>query len=79
MTPILVAAAVTTASVALATDVTTRRIPNWLCGGAFVLGILANLWLNSWQGGLSALAGAGLGLLILLPFLIVRVRAYGAP
>ena len=55
-------------TIAVVTDLRRRRIPNWLTGGALGVGLLGGLWLGGPSGGLSALAGAALGLLMLLPF-----------
>jgi prepilin peptidase CpaA len=65
---VLSLAALVAVTIAVATDLRRRRIPNWLTGGALALGLLGGLWLGGPAGGLSALAGAALGLLILLPF-----------
>jgi prepilin peptidase CpaA len=57
-------------------DRRTRRIPNWLTMSGFLAGFAIHVLLGGWQGGLMALKGAGLGLLILLP--LVLLRALGA-
>jgi prepilin peptidase CpaA len=57
-------------------DGTTRRIPNWLTVSGFAVGMAIHLWLGGWRGGLLALKGTGLGLLVLLP--LVLLRALGA-
>jgi prepilin peptidase CpaA len=57
-------------------DGRTRRIPNWLTVPGFLIGLSMHSMLNGWQGALTALEGAGLGLLILLP--LVLLRALGA-
>lgn len=57
-------------------DWRTRRLPNWWTVSGFLVGLGVNaIWLG-WPGAKSALEGAGLGLLILFPF--VWVRAMGA-
>jgi prepilin peptidase CpaA len=69
--------AAVTASVAALVDVYSRRIPNWLSGAALVAGLL----IHGWQGGASevaiALAGAALGVVILLPLYAVRAMCAG--
>jgi prepilin peptidase CpaA len=71
------------ASAAALVDVYARRIPNWLSGAALAAGLLIHAWQGSatgWQGSASgvllALAGAALGMLILLP--LYAIRAMGA-
>jgi prepilin peptidase CpaA len=73
--PILIA--VTAASIALVTDVRTRRIPNWLTLGACVFGLLLSLLVGGLQGGVSSLAGAALGFLLLIPFYVIRAMGAG--
>src|SRR5260370_7534780 len=74
----VVASKIATAAASLAAivDVRTRRIPNWLTGSL----VLGGLVFNGWRGGIVgvglAVAGAALGLAILLPF--HAVRAIGA-
>ncbi len=58
------------------TDWRSRRIPNWLTLTGVVIGIVANAVVQGWTGTVSALEGAGLGLLLLLP--LVAMRAIGA-
>jgi prepilin peptidase CpaA len=53
-----------------------RRIPNWLTVPGLVAGIAVNAAAAGWPGVKSSLLGAGLGLLILLPF--VMIKALGA-
>jgi|SRR5579862_1318441 len=59
------------------TDWRSRRIPNWLTVPAFFAGILLNLVTAGWPGLKSSLLGAGLGLLILLPFVFIRSLGAG--
>lgn len=54
------------------TDWRTRRIPNWLTVPALFLGIGANTLALGWTGAKEALLGAGLGLGLLLPFVLLR-------
>lgn len=58
------------------TDYRWRRIPNWLTVPALLLGIAVNSMARGWPGAKDSLLGAGLGLLILLPF--VALRSLGA-
>ena len=58
------------------TDWRSRRIPNWLTVPGLVVGVLANFIIFGWPGCKLALLGAGLGLLLLLPF--VALRSLGA-
>lgn len=76
MTAVPAAVAVIAASIALATDLHARRIPNWLTLSALLVGLLANAFLAGTQGALLALAGAGLGFALLIPF--YAIRAIGA-
>jgi prepilin peptidase CpaA len=55
-------------TIAVVTDLRRRRIPNWLTGGALAVGLAGGFVLGGPSGGLSALAGATLGLVMLLPF-----------
>jgi prepilin peptidase CpaA len=64
------------ASLAAVVDVYSRRIPNWLSGAALAAGLLIHGWQGGTAGVLIALAGAALGLAILLP--LYAVRAMGA-
>lgn len=57
-------------------DGRTRRIPNWLTVSGFAIGLAVHLVFGGWRGGLMSLEGAGLGLLVLLP--LVLLRALGA-
>lgn len=57
-------------------DLRNRKIPNRLTVPAFALGILVNSLLGGWKGFLLSVEGAGLGLLILLP--LVMLRGLGA-
>jgi prepilin peptidase CpaA len=74
----VVASTIATAAASLAAvvDVRSRRIPNWLTGSLVLGGLVFNLWRGGMVGVGLALAGAALGLAILLPF--YAVRAIGA-
>ena len=57
-------------------DWRTRRIPNWLTVSGFFLGIAINSAFGGWHGAAESLKGAGLGLGLLLP--LVLLRGFGA-
>lgn len=60
------------------TDWRTRRIPNWLTVPCLAIGVTANVLATGWLQGLKAsLLGAGLGLLVLLPFVLLRSLGAG--
>jgi prepilin peptidase CpaA len=59
------------------TDWRSRRIPNWLTVPGLLLGIAMNSWLRGWPGAKDSLLGAGLGLLLLLPFVLIRSLGAG--
>jgi prepilin peptidase CpaA len=59
------------------TDWRSRRIPNWLTMPGFLLGIAANSLVRGWPGTKDSLLGAGLGLALLLPFVIIRALGAG--
>ncbi len=77
MKPVVLGLAVALAIVAGYTDWRSRRIPNWLTVSGFLLGVVANVALGGWGGLKTSLLGAGLGLLVLLPFVIVRALGAG--
>lgn len=54
------------------TDWRSRRIPNWLTVPALILGIAATTLAHGWTGAKESLLGAGLGLGLLLPFVLLR-------
>jgi prepilin peptidase CpaA len=53
-------------------DWRSSRIPNWLTVPGFLIGLLVNIGLNGTEGAWTALAGAGLALGVLLPFVLLR-------
>ena len=59
------------------TDWRRRRIPNWLSVPGLVLGIVVNATTLGWPGAKLSLEGAGLGLLVLLPFVVIRALGAG--
>ncbi len=75
--PIILALALALALIAGWTDWRSRRIPNWLTVPGFVTGVLANLLVGGLGGLKASLLGAGLGLLLLLPFVFLRSLGAG--
>ena len=59
------------------TDWRSRRIPNWLTVSALLVGLGTNSLLAGWTGAKVALEGAGVGLLLLFPFVLVRALGAG--
>ncbi len=53
-------------------DWRTRKIPNWLTLSGFIAGLGVRTVIWGWHGALTSLEGAGLGLLVLLPLVLVR-------
>jgi prepilin peptidase CpaA len=54
------------------TDWRSRRIPNWLTVPGLFIGIAANALAGGWGGAKDSLLGAGLGLALLLPLVLIR-------
>jgi len=73
----LLGLAVALALIAGWTDWHTRRIPNWLTVPGFLVGVSVNVLANGWAGLKTSLLGAGLGLLLLLPFVFLRSLGAG--
>ena len=69
--------AVALALIAGWTDWRSRRIPNWLTVPGFLLGVSLNVLAAGWAGLKTSLLGAGLGLLVLLPFVFLRSLGAG--
>jgi len=69
--------AVALALIAGWTDWRSRRIPNWLTIPGFLIGIGANVLASGMLGLKTSLVGAGLGLLVLLPFVFLRSLGAG--
>jgi prepilin peptidase CpaA len=68
------------ASLAIAagwTDWRSRRIPNWLTVSGLVLGLVVKSAAFGWMGAKDALLGTGLGLLLLLPFVVIKALGAG--
>ena len=77
MKAILVAGAVFLALAAGWTDWRNRRIPNWLTVPGLAAGIALNVAASGWAGLKTSLLGAGVGLLLLLPFVLLRSLGAG--
>ena len=73
----ILALALVLALIAAWTDLRSRRIPNWLTVPGLLIGLVANAVLGGWMGVKSSLLGAGLGLLLLLPFVLLRSLGAG--
>src|SRR5215467_7921707 len=54
-----------------------RRIPNWLTVSGLITGIGVNTAMAGWPGAKASLLGAGLGLLVLFPFVVLRALGGG--
>jgi prepilin peptidase CpaA len=65
------------ALIAAWTDLRSRRIPNWLTVPAAVIGIAANVIFGGLSGLKTSLLGMGLGLALLLPFVLLRSLGAG--
>ena len=59
------------------TDLRSRRIPNWLTVPGLAIGIAANTILGGWSGLVTSLKGAAVGLVLLLPFVLLRALGAG--
>jgi len=75
--PVILAGAVLFAVLAAWTDLRSRRIPNWLTVPGLAVGLILNSALHGWSGLWFSLKGAGLGLGLLLPFVLVRSLGAG--
>jgi prepilin peptidase CpaA len=75
--PVVLGLAVALALIAGWTDLRSRRIPNWLTVPALLVGISVNVLAGGWAGLKTSLLGAGLGLLVLLPFVFLRSLGAG--
>jgi prepilin peptidase CpaA len=65
------------ASAAAFTDWRSRRIPNWLTVSGLAAGLVVNSLWRGWAGAEASLLGAGLGLVLLLPFVLMRSLGAG--
>lgn len=77
MKPEALGLAMILAAIAGYTDLRQRRIPNWLTVSGAVAGIAANGIAGGWGGLKASLLGLGLGLLLLLPFVLLRSLGAG--
>ncbi len=59
------------------TDWRTRRIPNWLTVPGVIVGLTTNAMAGGWPGVKTSLEGAGLGLGLLLPLVVLRALGAG--
>ena len=75
--PAVLGLAVALAVIAGYTDWRSRRIPNWLTVPSLLIGIAANAAAGGWGGLKTSLLGAALGLLLLLPFVLLRSLGAG--
>jgi prepilin peptidase CpaA len=75
--PVLLGLAMALAVAAGWTDWRWRRIPNWLTVPGLLAGIAANAAVSGLNGVKTSLLGAGLGLLLLLPFVFLRSLGAG--
>jgi len=75
--PVILAGAVLLSLVAAATDLRSRRIPNWLTVPGLLIGVAANTALGGWSGLKASLLGATVGLTLLLPFVLLRSLGAG--
>jgi prepilin peptidase CpaA len=65
------------AAIAGYTDWRSRRIPNWLTLSGALLGLTLSSVAGGWAGAKSSLLGLGLGLAVLLPFVLIRALGAG--
>jgi prepilin peptidase CpaA len=75
--PAILGLAMAVAAVAGYTDWRFRRIPNWLTVSSAVAGVAVNGVVSGWTGLKTSLFGLGLGLLLLLPFVLLRSLGAG--
>ena len=75
--PTVLGLAVALALIAGWTDWRSRRIPNWLTMPGLLVGVSVNVLTSGWAGLKTSLLGAGLGLLVLLPFVFLRSLGAG--
>jgi prepilin peptidase CpaA len=71
------AGAIVLALIAGWTDLRSRRIPNWLTVPAVFVGLAANVAVSGLSGLKTSLLGAALGLVLLLPFVLLRALGAG--
>jgi prepilin peptidase CpaA len=64
-------------SISLYFDLRYKRIPNWLCTVALIIGFIVQSYFSGWAGLLNAFLGAGLALLILFPAFALKMLGAG--
>jgi len=74
---IVLGGAVVLSVIAGITDFRSRRIPNWLTVPGAVAGVALNAALAQWGGLKASLIGLGLGLALLLPFVLLKSLGAG--
>src|SRR6266403_1965474 len=52
-------------------DLTRRQVSNWICGAAFMAGIILHVISEGWRGGVSAMLGAVTGFGVFLIFYLL--------
>src|SRR5687767_3708853 len=62
---------------AAATDLRSRRIPNWLVVAGLLAGVTLNVVLAGWSGLLAAALGFALALAVYVPLFILRAMGGG--
>lgn len=77
MNLLILMAAVLLALAAGWTDFRSRRIPNWLTVPGLLVGLAMNIALGGKAGLLASLEGVGVGLALLLPFVLLRSLGAG--
>lgn len=77
MKPAVLVGAELLALVAAWTDLRSRRIPNWLTVPGLLIGVAMNVVFGGPTGLWFSLKGAGLGLALLLPFVLLRSLGAG--
>lgn len=66
-----------TTLIAAATDLRSRRIPNWLVVAGLLAGVTLNVVLAGWSGLLAAALGCALALAVYVPLFILRAMGGG--
>ena len=58
-------------------DLRYRRIPNWLCAAALILGVALNIGLSQWAGLRQAGLGTALAFAVYFPLFVLRAMGAG--
>ena len=77
MSSLILMGAVLLALIAGWTDFRSRRIPNWLTVPGLAVGLAMNIALGGKTGLIASLEGVGVGLALLLPFVLLRSLGAG--